>query len=219
MLVTFLPIPFSPSGEEFPGYIVFRVHRNIVFRESTEIFNFLLQKGEVQFITSCVFFRSLFCTIFAVSSPGAGAVTVTSTGSGCQSQRAVSRVFSDALVTASCPRPRGLSLSGEHRAHTARCPWKACALGSFPRDAGVGTTLSASVGPTASHTTSSTLSRAEGSRALTRRSSPHGSFTRSLTVGRRLKGFLADPLNAVSTPSCGAQDRRGLASALPAPGT
>lgn len=56
MLVTFLPIPFSPSGKEFLVCIVFRVRRNIVFKESTEIFNFLLQKGEVQLITSCVFF-------------------------------------------------------------------------------------------------------------------------------------------------------------------
>lgn len=120
MLVTFLPIPFSPSGEEFPGYIVFRVHRNIVFRESTEIFNFLLQKGEVQFITSCVFFRSLSCTIFAVSSPGAGAVTVTSMGSGCQSQRAVSRVFSERSGDSVLPATtRPESVWGAQSAHCA----------------------------------------------------------------------------------------------------
>lgn len=32
LLVTFLPIPFSPSGGEFLVCVVFRVHRNIVFR-------------------------------------------------------------------------------------------------------------------------------------------------------------------------------------------
>lgn len=99
--------------------------------------------------------------------------------------------------------------------------------GHCPPEVGMGTTLSASFGATAGHMTSSTLSRAEGSRArvctrgsrvLTRRSSLCGSFTRSLTVGRRLKGFLTDPPNDMSTPSRRAQDRRGLANALPARG-
>lgn len=70
--------------------------------------------------------------------------------------------------------------------------------GHCPRDAGVGTTLSASVGPVAAHTPSHAEGSgarvcSRGSRVLTQRFSPRGSFARSLTVGRRLKGFLTDP--------------------------